>query len=161
MVLWRVSLRDHRILWSRTTSTGGSDGYSYDRIIWSEALQTAAISFAGATDGESFRQLVLVGRAGIVRSKPPRDEWPTDLLSDPVWLGSKVVFAEGRWDHVEAPNRKRTNVLSSFDARTKKHRILFSGADGYSAPAVSPDRTRLAYAQAKGDAWEVVVVAVK
>jgi dipeptidyl aminopeptidase/acylaminoacyl peptidase len=153
-VVWRVRLRDGRILWHRALRTQLPEWYDYDRIAWSEPLQAAAVSFAGCTDGENFRTLYIVTRRRVVRYVPKGARLPTCLLSDPVWLGPSVIFAEGNY------NRNWTGI-TQFDGRTRRRRVLFTGANEYRAPAVSPDGRKLAFAERKGGRWEVALFAVK
>jgi hypothetical protein len=133
---------------------------AYARAVWSEAMQAVAVSCAGATDGASFRGLTVVTRERELEYRPPQDPTPADLHSDPVWLDDQVIFAEGGCDTTDGADRECSNVLSSFQVPSGRRRVLFSGADDYRAPAVSPDGRKLAFAEKRAGRWEVVVATV-
>jgi dipeptidyl aminopeptidase/acylaminoacyl peptidase len=153
IIVWRLRLRDGHVLWHRTVPIRLPPDYDNDRVVWSESQQAAAVSFAGATDGRSARNLHVVTRQHILRYYPERLEMPKWLLSDPVWLGSSVVFAESGYG-------RRGDSIVSFEAFSGMRKVLFRGAEAYRGPAVSPDSKKFAYAQMKGGRWEVLVVAV-
>jgi DNA-binding transcriptional ArsR family regulator len=160
LFVWHPHFPEGRIRWSRRIGLYW-EYPPYARAVWSEPLQAVAVSFAGATDGESCRTLTILTRTREMDYRTSLFALPTQLLSDPVWLGNRVIFAEGGWDDIEAADRMWRSVISSLEVPRGRHQVLFAGADDYRAPAVSPDNGRLAYAEKRGGQWEVVVVAVK
>jgi dipeptidyl aminopeptidase/acylaminoacyl peptidase len=157
--VWHPRFPEGTIQWNRRLGFYW-EYKAYARAVWSEPLQAAAVSFPGATDGASLRRLVVVTRTREIYYQAPQYDLSASLLSDPVWLGNRVIFAEGGWDNFEAPNRKCTYVISSLEVPRGSHEVLFAGADDYRAPAVSPDNRRLAYAEKRRGSWEVVIVAI-
>jgi hypothetical protein len=155
--VWRHDLRNGKADWTRRRGLY-LEYTSYTRAVWSEPLQAVAVSYPGATDGESFRQLVIVTRTRELEYVPLHYNTGPHLQSDPVWLGNQVIFAEGGCKDIEAPDRVWTNLISSYSIPSGRHRILFSGADDYLAPAVSPDQSRLAFAEKREGRWELLIV---
>jgi hypothetical protein len=169
LAVWRVRLSDGAPEWRCQVADEVVEYYTYDRVAWSQELQAAAVSYAGATDGSSFRRLWVVTRSGTFYYQPPQYETPAFLHSDPVWLGPDVIFSEGGWDHIEAPDRKWTESVSALRMPGGRHRILVSGADRYRAVAVPSDQKKLAYAEGRGRSmsgefrgrWTIIVRAVE
>jgi hypothetical protein len=166
-IVWRVRLRDGKILWHRSAARYTPEAYSIDRVVWSEQQQGAAVTFTTSTEG-STRALAVVTRSRTYDCQPPRYT-PPWVLKDPAWLGDQVLFVASGSVRRGARRGQFEESISSFQVPAGRYRVFVSGAYLYSSPAVPLDGTRLAYAEGRGryvsgefrGRWTVIVRAVQ